>query len=82
MLIDDAKALVRSLRITLLGIETDAQEALGPFRTERSVRDVRTGIQDARQSAEQLLALLSSVEPEKTTERNQNGDAQAGVLGA
>jgi len=81
MPIDEAKALVRSLRVTLLGVETDAQEALSPYRTERSIRDVRAGIQDARRSVDQLLELLSSfeLEPEK---RSQNGNAQAGVLGA
>lgn len=77
---DDAKALVRSLRITLLGIETDAQEALGPFRTEQSCRDVRAGLKTAMTSVNQLLDLLSA-EVEKP-ERSQNGNAQVGVPGA
>lgn len=78
MPLDEAKALVRSLRITLLGVDTDAQEALGPFRTEQSVRDVRAGLKSARASADQLLDLLSSIEPERS---QQNGNAQAGVPG-
>lgn len=76
MPLDEAKALVRSLRLILLGIETDAQEALSPYRTEQSIRDVRTGLKSARVSADQLLDLLSSIEPD----RSKNGQKSTGVL--
>ena len=58
----EAKALVRSLHITLLGVETDAQEALSPFRTERSIRDVKEGLKSARGSVNSLLVKLEEVD--------------------
>jgi hypothetical protein len=57
----EANALVRSLDIILLGIEADANEALSPYRTERSLRDMREGLKFARSSLDQLLIKIGEV---------------------
>lgn len=70
--LDEANALVRSLDIIILGLESDAVEALSPYRTERSVRDVKEGLKSARKSVTQLQAKLLEV---------PYGNAEAGIDG-
>jgi len=53
--LDEANALIRSLDVILLGIESDAVEALSPYRTERAVQDVKQGLKSARSAVNQLL---------------------------
>jgi hypothetical protein len=71
--LDEATELVRSLDITLLGLEADAVEALSSYRTERSVKDVRVGLKEARSSMNKLLTKIQEV---------PHAIAQAGIDGA
>lgn len=58
--LQEAYRLSRSLRMTLLGVHTDATEALGPMRFERSVRSFKEGLRQAQETLDALEAKLTT----------------------
>lgn len=56
--LQEAYRLSRSLRITLLGVHTDVSEALGPVRFESSIRSLKSGLQRARETLDELESKL------------------------
>jgi hypothetical protein len=61
MQLSEVRALARQLEIILRGLETDSQEALGPFRTSQNIRDVQSGLTSARGCMDRLLVKLEEV---------------------
>jgi hypothetical protein len=55
----EAYAVSRRLGVTLLGVKTDATEALGPVRLQRSERDLKEGLRLAQEQLDELGSILT-----------------------
>lgn len=65
----DLSRLLRKLDIELLGAEADAKEAYGLVRYPRAEKDLADGLQAARGTLDQLLAMtVVRIEPAPVSE--------------
>lgn len=55
----EAHLIARRINVTLLGVQTDAAEALGPVRLRRAETDLKEGITNAQSQLEALEAVLA-----------------------